>query len=73
MSDTLFPDYPGADTPTKSRPICCDTWMAFIERYPEPAPVYEVIHAFGHSRVPFTLDALAERADTTLKGAEGAV
>jgi len=70
---TLFPDYPPIESTSRPKPPCCADWGVFVQDNPEPPLVYAVVHAFAHGRVPFTLDALAERANTTLKGAEGAV
>ena len=73
MSDTLFPEYPPVDKPKRRQVECCEAWVAFTDQYPDPPVVYAVVHAFAHGRVPFTIDALAERAGTTERGSRGAI
>lgn len=54
---TLFEQYPPTDgRPTRPYRPCCE-----LERYPPgwPRRVWQFLHQFAHSRVPFTADGLA--------------
>jgi hypothetical protein len=64
---TLFDEYPPKPGPANRarRDDCCDAWATFVNagcNIVDRASIF--IHRWGHRRTPFSVDALAEIADT---------
>lgn len=66
IEQTLFVDYPPNKITKPTRPEhCCDAWAEFVAEHGESERVWMCVHRWGHRRIPFSIQALADIAATT--------